>query len=242
MTRLLDHLRGGSQELADVEWNQAHWGNFEANLDFLDRTAALRSPMSVLEIGCGKGAMLSHLQDKGHRVVGMDLDPRPVHEARAERGGLPVLVAHGTALPFGDGAFDIVLSFDVFEHIADSDAHLSEVRRVLRPGGAYLLQTPNKWTNMLFEPIRFTRKFGLRHAFRFLEDHCALHNYWQLLRRLRLNGFDPRYCDVPVVNDFFRRKVRRFMGPLGVRLLRVVNPDRFPLPLRTNFYVQARRP
>ena len=76
-------------------------------------------------------------------------------EGRRLYGPLPIDPVDGTALPYTTATFDILISFDVFEHIPDSDAHLIEVRRVLRPGGCYLLQTPNKWTNSVFETIRW---------------------------------------------------------------------------------------
>ena len=142
----------------------------------------------------------------------------------------------GTALPFADRTFDIVMSFDVFEHIPDSDAHLREVRRVLRPGGSYLIQTPNKWTNVVFETIRW-RSFT-----RFRQDHCSLHSLGELQRSLTAHGFRVRAYDVAVVNDFFRQKVHRYAGWPGAALLAVVNPDRLPLALRTNLYVAATRP
>ena len=49
------------------------------------------------------------------------------------------------------------------------------------------------------------------------------------------------FDDVKVVTPFFRQKVRRYLGPAGPLLLAVLNPDRLPLPLRTNFYVRARK-
>ena len=49
------------------------------------------------------------------------------------------------------------------------------------------------------------------------------------------------FHDVKVVTEFFRRKVRRYLGPPGIVLLTVVNPDRLPMPMRTNFYVEAIR-
>jgi hypothetical protein len=48
-----------------------------------------------------------------------------------------------------------------------------------------------------------------------------------------------RVFDVPVVNDFFRAKVRQHLGWPGLVALRIVNPDRLPLAWRTNLYVRA---
>lgn len=209
------------------------FGNLEANLRFIDQTGALGTPRDLLEIGSGTGTLLHELALRGHRVQGVEVDPTRLADVRRWYPDLTVRLVRGVELPFADGAFDVVLSFDVFEHIPDSDAHLREVRRVLRPGGVYLLQTPNKWTNVVFETIRW-RSFT-----RFRADHCSLHTLGQLTRRLRAHGFAPRVFDVPVVNAFFRQKVARHLGIVGSLALAVCNPDRLPLGLRTNLYVAA---
>jgi ubiquinone/menaquinone biosynthesis C-methylase UbiE len=212
------------------------YGNFDANLRFLDAAAVLKPGRRLLEIGTGKGRMLRELQRLGLDARGIENNPWMVEESRRLHGELPVTLVTGHTLPFPDASFDVVVSFDVFEHIAESDAHLREVRRVLVPGGRYLLQTPNKWTNSVFETIRW-RSFT---AWR--KDHCALHSYRQAQRRFAKNGFEIRFHDVPVVTEFFKRKVRRYMGAPGVIALKVVNPDKLPMPLRTNFYIEAFRP
>ena len=212
------------------------FGNLEANIRFLDMTDIVAPGARVLEIGTGTGSMLHELIARGVRAEGVELRQELIDEALRFFGPLPIQRVSGTALPFPDAAFDVIVSFDVFEHIPDSDAHLEEVRRVLRPGGSYLLQTPNKWTNTVFETIRW-RSFT-----RFREDHCSLHTLAQLDARLRRLGFEPRAYDVPVVNDFFRAKVRQYTGGAGVLALRVINPDRLPLSWRTNLYVAARKP
>lgn len=229
-----------TQDLAKVDWDKAEWGNFQSNIDLIQRSDALARTRSVLEIGTGKGKLLEMLQRQGHHAVGIDVDIDALRAGLETHGAIPVVLASGDNLPFPDGAFDLVLSFDVFEHIADTDRHLREVRRVMAPGGICLLQTPNKYSNMLFETIRHSRKFGIRRAFDFLNDHCSLHSYWELKNRLRSHGFSLEFVDIPVVNDFFRRKVEMFLGRPGLGLLKVVNPDHFPLPLRTNFFVIAR--
>ena len=228
--------------LIEAEWNQAAWGNLETNLSFLALVGLPAAPQHILEIGCGKGAILSRLQAAGHKCRGIDIDPAALADCRAAHPDLDVDLASGDALPFEAGSFDLVLSFDVFEHMRASDRHVEEVRRVLRPGGQYLLQTPNKWTNIPFEVLRQIKKLHLGPVAAYREatrDHCALHNYWQLQRRFRDHGFELSFFDVPVVNEYFRTKMRNYLGPLGPALLAVFNPDRFPMPLRTNFYARA---
>jgi SAM-dependent methyltransferase len=211
----------------------AEYGNLEANLQFIETSGMLRQDAEMLEIGSGTGALLNRLRARGCRIQGVDVNAALIGEGRAWFGDLPVQQVHGTALPFGDASFDIVMSFDVGEHIPDSDAHLREVRRVLRPGGSYLLQTPNKWTNVVFETIRW-RSFT-----RFREDHCSLHSLGELRRRFAAHGFATRPFAIPVVNQFFRQKVRRYLGWPGLAALAIANPDRLPLALRTNLYVAA---
>jgi len=209
------------------------FGNQEANLAFLDATGLLEPTLAFLEIGSGTGSLLHLLRARGLDVRGVELNPDLIAAGRRHFGALPIGAVSGVTLPFDDRSFDVVMSFDVFEHIPDSDAHLREVSRVLRPGGSYLIQTPNKWTNVVFETIRW-RSFT-----RFRQDHCSLHTLGELERRLRRHGFTPRVYDVPVVNDFFRGKVRQYVGVPGIVALRLFNPDRLPRRLRTNLYVQA---
>jgi 2-polyprenyl-3-methyl-5-hydroxy-6-metoxy-1,4-benzoquinol methylase len=208
-------------------------GNLEANQRFLLESGVLVPGVRVLEIGSGRGTLLKWLLDQGAEAQGIEVSQTRIEESRKLYGDLPLRLTAGTGLPFVDQTFDVVVSFDVFEHIADSDAHLAEVQRVLRPGGSYLLQTPNKWTNTVFETLRW-RSFT---AWR--EIHCALHTASQLERRLAKHGFEATFADVPVVTPFFRAKVRRHLGWPGTLALAVFNPDRLPRRSRTNFYVRA---
>jgi SAM-dependent methyltransferase len=209
------------------------FGNAEANLRFLDATGALTPGADVLEIGTGTGGMLNALLQRGIRARGVEINSSLIAESRKWFGDLPVQPVTGVALPFADASFDLVLSFDVFEHIRDSDAHLREVSRVLRAGGRYLIQTPSKWPNTVFETIRW------KSLTRWRDDHCALHTPGALRRRLTAHGFAAKFFDVPVVNEFFRGKVRRHLGWPGALALAVLNPDRLPVAWRTNLYVAA---
>jgi SAM-dependent methyltransferase len=235
---MIDH------DLISQEWNQVAWGNYETNIHFLSLAGLDKGPRRILEIGCGKGAVLSFLQSLGHTVYGIDVDAKAISECKDSHPGMDVRVGSGDGLPFEDSMFDIVLSLDVFEHISDSNQHLREVRRVLKEGGNYLLQTPNKWTNIPFEMLRQWKKFHtgpIRSYRRLTEDHCSLHSYRELKARFSRNGFELTFVDVPVVNEYFKTKMRTYMGKLGPALLTVMNPDRFPMFMRTNFYARATR-
>ena len=200
---------------------------------FLEAAAALTPGAETLEIGTGTGGMLHALLQRGLRARGVEINPALIADSVTWYGPLPVEAITGVTLPFRDASFDLVVSFDVLEHIRDSDAHLAQVSRVLKPGGRYLIQTPSKWPNTIFETIRW-KSFT-----RWRDDHCALHTPAQLRRRLEKHGFQVRFFDVPVVNEFFKNKVRRHLGWPGIAALALANPDRLPVTWRTNLYVQA---
>lgn len=104
---------------------------------------------AVLDVGCGEGQIARALAATGCTVTGIDPTQRNLDVAR-ERGGGPTYVLAGAdTIPFDDRSFDAVVACLVFEHIDGLDAAVSEVARVLRPGGRFafflnhpLLQTP----------------------------------------------------------------------------------------------------
>ena len=114
-------------------------------LRFLERNGVLQLGR-VLDDGCGGGGMCVSLGEEAGLVVGIDLTNRfgaaGVPLAREKRvDAVRFAMADGLELPFADGVFDTVLSHAVIEHVADPLAYLLEVRRVLRIGGQFYLQT-----------------------------------------------------------------------------------------------------
>jgi SAM-dependent methyltransferase len=103
----------------------------------------------VADFGCGTGYGSQILRDRGaRRMVGIDCAPEAIRYARARFGGPGVdfLVADSLCTPFGPERFDVVVCFEVIEHVRDYRRFLREVRRTLRPEGLLLLSTPNKET------------------------------------------------------------------------------------------------
>jgi len=112
---------------------------------FLERAGvAIRG--RVLDAGCGGGGMPLSLAEEAASVVGIDPIDR-FYDAGVklgdERGmrNLYFALADGMALPFADGAFDLVLSHAVIEHVADASLYLRECARVLHRGGHVYLST-----------------------------------------------------------------------------------------------------
>ncbi|CAN5355583.1 class I SAM-dependent methyltransferase [soil metagenome] len=94
----------------------------------------------ILDVGCGTGANLEMLRKFG-AAEGVDVSEEALQFCRA-RGLDEVKLGAAEALPYGDGAFDLVTALDVVEHLDDDAAGLGEMRRVLRPGGRALLFVP----------------------------------------------------------------------------------------------------
>lgn len=106
----------------------------------------------VLELGCGAAQCARWVIRNGGSAVGIDVSEQQLlHSAQLdERTGLrvPVLAASAAALPFADDAFDIAFSaFGSLQFVADADALIAGVARVLRPGGrlAFSITHPTRW-------------------------------------------------------------------------------------------------
>jgi SAM-dependent methyltransferase len=98
----------------------------------------------VLDLGSGTGDLTADLAGAGARAVGVEVAESAVERARSRHPEIDFRLAPiDGALPFEDGAFDVVWSSEVIEHVADTGRWLSEARRVLAPGGRLLLTTPS---------------------------------------------------------------------------------------------------
>jgi ubiquinone/menaquinone biosynthesis C-methylase UbiE len=123
--------------------NERH-GGYHALIDQLQIEVAspFAQDQDVLEIGCGTGMILKELDPISRSAVGIDISPGMLQQAQAR--GLNVVVGSATDLPFADASFDFICSFKVLAHIEDITKTMSEVSRVLRPGGRAALEFYNK--------------------------------------------------------------------------------------------------
>jgi 2-polyprenyl-3-methyl-5-hydroxy-6-metoxy-1,4-benzoquinol methylase len=118
------------------------WNEHIARYAFASRLARLKR---VLDAGCGSGYGAADLARCAAKVVGIDNSPDAIAYAR-EHYPLPnlrFLEGSCSSLPLATGSFDLVVSFEVIEHLKNWATFLSEVRRVLAPGGQAIISTPN---------------------------------------------------------------------------------------------------
>ena len=116
-----------------------------------DLAAGMVEPgAAVLDMGCGEGYGTARLAARGAEAVGVDVSPEVIGHAGAKYGsdGCRFQVYDGRELPFPDGAFDMVTSFQVLEHVQDDEGYAAEVARMLRAGGRLVLVTPNAATRL----------------------------------------------------------------------------------------------
>jgi SAM-dependent methyltransferase len=98
----------------------------------------------VLEVGCGTGLILEQLAQVAASAWGLDVSPGMA--MRAKERGLNVVLGSATRIPFADGTFDAACSFKVFAHVPDVNLALSEILRVVRPGGVVAVDFYNRWS------------------------------------------------------------------------------------------------
>jgi SAM-dependent methyltransferase len=107
----------------------------------------------VLEAGCGEGYGANLIADVAARVVAVDYDETAVDHVRGRYPRVQVTQANLAELPLPDASVDVVVNFQVIEHLWDQGQFVRECLRVLRPSGLLMVSTPNRIT---FSPGRDT--------------------------------------------------------------------------------------
>jgi SAM-dependent methyltransferase len=128
---------------ANLRARQALWAHGEPPFSLMAWVldlADLHGHEAVLDVGCGNGAYLTTLVERGHGgpVVGLDLS---LGMLRSVDASVPLVTGDAQRLPFRAAAFDVVLAPHMLYHVPDRRQAASELRRVLRPGGRCLAVT-----------------------------------------------------------------------------------------------------
>lgn len=157
-----------------------------------------KQPFRMLEVGVGSGGIANYFGT--HPTLRCEVDAVDTCDSRVIADHYRFQLVHDTRLPFGDRAFDVIVSNHVIEHVGDESAqlqHLIELRRVMARDGVGYLAVPNRW--MLVEPHygliflswlpRSWRSPYLRMARKGRDYDCEPLNVKDLERLLTSSGF-----------------------------------------------------
>src|ERR1700758_1846545 len=117
------------------------------------RLAQRCAEREVLEAGCGEGYGADLIAGVARRVIALDYDEATVAHVRARYPRVQVIHGNLAELPLPDASVDVVVNFQVIEHLWDQAQFVGECARVLRPSGLLMVSTPNRVT---FSPGRDT--------------------------------------------------------------------------------------
>jgi SAM-dependent methyltransferase len=184
-------------------------------LPFVLDAVGLSTGHRLLDIGCGRGELLTEAAPRGAHLSGVDISPAAVAEARSRRPEADVRVGSGGALPWDDEAFDRVTCIGTLEHLPDPEAGAREIARVLSPSGRGLVYVPNTY---YWLAIAHTILRGEGHdEGQIIQRHGARNEWRDLLERSGLAVEAVRTWRYPVVLRPFRPRI--LFGSLIERLV-----------------------
>ena len=152
------------------------WNEHFARYAFAARLARGKR---VLDMGCGTGYGSAELAKQAAKVTGLDLSADAVNYARENFRIANVEFVEGSAagVPLADNSFDLIVAFEVIEHLADWKKLLEESRRLLAAGGQFVVSTPNKSYYQSTRVVSGPNPYH-EHEFEFDEFREALAEYF----------------------------------------------------------------
>ena len=227
--------------MKDPYWDAFTYSRKKINQVFEEYFCKVCGCPHVLDVGCGTGHFLKELSNRGFTCSGCDPSDEMLDYARRLNPALSFEIAGIQSLPYKSDCFDIVLAVEVMRYIRDIDVALSEVHRVLKPGGLCLLTYAPKYStafypllNKLTSRVQFSNFSKVKQYFHSVGELVGLYN-------------DIGFTNVRVHARFLGPFifVNRLSRPLASRMLRAWEPiddrisDRPMLKNFSNLFVVA---
>jgi SAM-dependent methyltransferase len=183
----------------------------------------------VLDAGCGEGYGAAMIAAAGGFVAAAELDPPAAAHAAATYGSVRVVRADACRLPFRAGSFDTVVAMQVLEHLWCPEEFVARTREILRPGGSFILSTPNRAT---FSPQGLRNPFHT-HEYTAGELHALLASSYEIVRMRGLrHGVYLRSLDVLAAGSLQHLLMDTAFGEVPPKLrtgVRMTRADHFAI-------------
>lgn len=143
----------------------------------------LRPGSTVMDLGAASGVIAEQLAKEGFQVKGVEYDQKLVEDwkSRTRHKNVEIVQGDGRHLPYQDSEFDAAIALEVLEHIPDTEQVLTELARVIKPGGKLVIGVPTAWSERIF--------YKLNPDFAKQADHCHVFTKNFLTKRLEQSGF-----------------------------------------------------
>jgi 2-polyprenyl-3-methyl-5-hydroxy-6-metoxy-1,4-benzoquinol methylase len=148
----------------------------------------LKPGESVLDLGCGGGKFTKVIKEAGYYTIGMDISEKALELAKKQFPEFRFSNLNpDVTIPAPDAEYSAVWCSEVIEHVLDVNIFLSEINRVLKPGGILILTTPyhGRLKNVLISLLKFDRHFDPE------SSHIRFFDRRSLSRCLVKSGFIP---------------------------------------------------
>ena len=145
----------------------------------------------VLDLGCGAGAYARIMGKNGFHVTGLDFAWQVVQKARKKNtlAHVHFITGDATALPFSDNVFNHILCIGLFQSLHDYPSAISEILRILKPGGVLCLMTLNR-RNIKDMAERFFKKEEVIMVDGFPQSRLNTYDPDKFKNRLKQAGFE----------------------------------------------------
>jgi 2-polyprenyl-3-methyl-5-hydroxy-6-metoxy-1,4-benzoquinol methylase len=206
-----------------------------------NQATRLANNKTVLDFGCNTGFGTEMISSTAKKIVGVDISERALGIAKNRyiHPNIEFAQIDGVTLPFNDQEFDLVVSFQVIEHIIDYSNYLGPIKRVLKPDGFVLFSTPN--AEIRLDPgMKPWNKFHVR-EFIHLELDTLLREYFPCVKVMGLEANEPirsieynrlqktRETARKNQNNVFRRLIKTVLPEgLQTQLKKLVKPELLP--------------